>query len=287
MNWIRRIEALVLFVLMSFLFTSNLVAQKNRVLLGESRIYKTIDGKELKIHILLPDNGSDRKLSPAMVFFHGGGWVKGTPSVLNDQADFLRSKKMICFLVEYRLISGKETPAPCIRDAKSAMRWVRRHAAEWGVDPGRVAAGGGSAGAHLAAAAALLSGFDEPGEDLTISPKPRALVLLNPVIDNGPGGFGHDRFSGNFHDFSPAHNVSPEAPPTLILSGTADHIVSVQCLKKFAADMQAAGARCDLRLYEGGGHGFYRKSDHDGKFFQPVLHEMENFFHFIGWLPFP
>lgn len=231
-----------------------------------------------------PKGWTPRDKRPAIVFFHGGGWTKGTPAVLNDQAAFLQSRGIVCFLAEYRLIGDKDTPEVCIRDAKSAMRWVRGHAAEWGVDSSRIAAGGGSAGAHLAAAAALVPGFEEPGDELAISPGPQALVLFNPVIDNGPGGYGHHRVGERYREFSPAHNVAPGAPPALVMSGTEDKLVPVAMLEKFRADMQAAGARCELRIYEGGGHGFYRKSDHGGKFHEPTLAEIEAFFRSLGWL---
>jgi acetyl esterase len=272
-------------LLIPSLFPSGLAAQMISRPLGEARIYKTVNGRSLKVHVLLPEGWTPRDRRPAIVLFHGGGWVKGTPSALNDQADFLRSRGMVCFLAEYRLTDRMGTPEPCIKDAKSALRWVRSRAAEWGIDAQRLAAGGGSAGAHLAAATALLPGFDEPGEDRSVSPRPQALILLNPVIDNGPEGYGAERFPGRYRAFSPAHNVGPGAPPTLILSGTADETVPVSLLQKFSEAMQAAGVRCDLRLYEGGGHGFYRKSDHGGKFFPLVLADMEVFLRSLGWLP--
>ncbi|MEM8713895.1 MAG: alpha/beta hydrolase fold domain-containing protein, partial [Planctomycetota bacterium] len=84
-------------------------------------------------------------------------------------------------------------PTTCVEDGKSAVRWIREHAAEIGVDPGRLAAGGGSAGGHVAAAIATVNGFNADQDDLSVSCVPEALVLFNPVFDNGPGGYGHDR----------------------------------------------------------------------------------------------
>lgn len=256
--------------------------------LGIPCVYKSRDGRDLRIHILKPQGWASGDKRPAIVLFHGGGWTKGSPSSLKRQADFCASLGMVSFLVEYRLISeSKDAPEVCIWDAKSAMRWVRAHAADWGVNSERIAAGGGSAGAHLAAASALLNGFDEPDENSAVSPKPSALVLFNPVLDNGPGGFAHSRVKDRYREFSPAHNVAPGAPPTLIMSGTADHLVPVSMLEKFQRDMEKAGSRCDLELYEGGDHGFYMTSHHEGKFHAPTLSRMEDFFRSLGWLPVP
>jgi acetyl esterase len=272
----------VLLFLMSTLLASRLVFGTDRAPLGESHVYKTVDGQELRIYVLKPDAWTPQDQRPAIVLFHGGGWSKGSPGIFNDHADFLRSKGFVCFLVQYRLIGAGETPEICIRDAKSAMRWVRARVAEWGLDPRRIAAGGGSAGGHLAAATALLSGFDEPGDDLSVSPKPDALVLINPVTDNGPGGYGHKRVGARYREFSPAHNITADTPPTLISSGTEDTVAHPPLLLKFKAAMDAAGARCDLKLHEGGKHGFYK--DKKGPFFQAVLEEIASFFRSLGWL---
>jgi acetyl esterase len=252
--------------------------------LGQERIYKQIDGQDLKVYVSTPPGWTAEGKAPAILLFHGGGWQRGTPRVLNDQAEFLQSKGFVVFLVQYRLAGDKGPPEECLRDAKSAMRWVRKHASEWGVDPDRIAAGGGSAGAHLAAGAAMLPGFDDAGEDVSISCKPNALILFNPVIDNGPEGYGYKRFAKRYQEFSPAHNIAPGAPPTLILSGTADVTAKAPLLQRFAEAMTAAGNRCDLKLYEGGKHGFYRKSDSNGKYFGPTLSEVESFFRSLGWL---
>ena len=95
------------------------------------------------------------------------------------------------------------------------MRYVRSHAEGLGIDPDRIAAAGGSAGGHLAVFTALVPGIDDPAEDLKVSCKPQALVLFNPVFNNGPGQYGYKRVGQRFHDFSPAHNISKDTPPTI------------------------------------------------------------------------
>lgn len=252
--------------------------------LGAPHVYKKLPDRDLRLYVLTPEGWAASDHRPAIVLYHGGGWSKGTPAVLNDQAAHCATLGLVAILVEYRLLTDpSEMPAVCIRDAKSALRWVRAHATALGVDPDRIAAGGGSAGGHLAASTALLPGHDDPADDLAISCRPQALVLLNPVVDNGPGGWAHDRVKERYREFSPAHNIRPSAPPTLILSGYADTTARPEFLETFAVALRTAGARCDLRLYEGGEHGFYRKTDHDGRFFAPTLAEITAFFRSLGW----
>jgi acetyl esterase/lipase len=87
---------------------------------------------------------------------------------------------MVAILADYRVASRHGVKIPeCVRDAKSAIRWVRMNAERIGVDPNRIATAGGSAGGHLAASTALLPGFEEEKEDLRTSSRPNALVLFN------------------------------------------------------------------------------------------------------------
>ena len=153
-----------------------------------TRIYKKAGERELKLTIVNPPDWKAQDQRPALVFFHGGGWVGGGPTQFTQHSDYLATRGMVCIQVEYRLIAKGDQgpPIDCVHDAKSAMRWVRGHAAELGIDPHRIAAGGGSAGGHLAAFVGMVDGLDDPQDDLKISPKANALVLFNPVFDNGP-----------------------------------------------------------------------------------------------------
>src|SRR4051812_43269570 len=122
-------------------------------------------------------------------FFSGGGGGGGNPGQFMPQSEYLATRNVVGLRVEYRVIPKRDSGPPtlCVNDAKSAMRYVRAHANELGIDPKRVAAAGGSAGGHLAAATALLSGLDDPANDQTVSARPDALILFNPMMNNGPG----------------------------------------------------------------------------------------------------
>jgi acetyl esterase len=125
---------------------------------------------------------------------------------------------MVCFLPDYRVYERHKTlPFESLKDAKSAIRYIRMHADEFSIYPDKIVGSGGSAGGHLAAAAALTDSINDERDDLSISCKPNALVLFNPVIDNGPGGFGYDNefIRQNYKNFSPLHNIRKGAPPTI------------------------------------------------------------------------
>jgi len=156
---------------------------------------------------------------------------------------------LICFRVDYRVKSRQGTsPFESLKDAKSAIRFIREHAEDLHVDPQRIVASGGSAGGHLAAATALVTSFNEGSDQLSYSSVPNALVLFNPVIDNGPGGYGYERIGEAYKDFSPLHNIREGAPPTIFFLGTQDKLIPVETARYYKTVMEKVGSRCDLSL---------------------------------------
>lgn len=252
-----------------------------------SKVYKKVDGRELKLTIVNPPNWKPEDKRPALVFFHGGGWVGGTPTQFSQHSEYLASRGLICIQVEYRLLKGQpaETaPLVCVQDAKSAMRWVRGHAVELGIDPQRIGAGGGSAGGHLAAFVGMVEGKDDPQDDRSISPKANALLLFNPVFDNGPDrGWGYARVKEAYREYSPAHNISADDPPAIVFLGTQDKLIPVSVVQRFKAEMEKSGVRCEALFYEGQGHGFFNASK-NGEFYEQTLLATDRFLTSLGWL---
>jgi acetyl esterase/lipase len=196
---------------------------------------------------------------------------------------------MVAFAADYRVESRHQTsPREAVQDAKSCLRWLRAHAGELGLDPQRLAAAGGSSGGHLAAACAMVPGFDEPGEARDVSCRPDALVLFNPVIDTSPndqGGYGHSRVKDYYQEISPMHHVGPGVPPTLFLIGTADRLIPMTTALRFQAAMEKAGNRCDLVLYSGADHGFFQFSKKELGFYAQTVAAMDAFLvslHFLA-----
>jgi len=252
---------------------------------NETLIYKKVGDRELKLYVEKPAAWTAADRRPAIVFFFGGGWVGGTPTQFAKQSEYLASRGMVGVRVEYRVIPKGQAgpPVVCCQDAKSAMRYVRSHARELGIDPARIAGAGGSAGGHLAAFTALVDGQDDPADDRAVSCRPDALVLFNPVFNNGPGQWGHERVKESYRDFSPAHHITQAAPPTIVFLGDQDKLIPGSVLTEFAAEMKRAGVRCDAHLYPNAGHGFFNKEPH----WSLTLTEADKFLGSLGWLKGP
>jgi len=251
-------------------------------------VYKTVGEQELTLYVTTPEDHQSTEKRAAIVFFHGGGWVGGAPGQFTEHSKHLAARGMVTVQAQYRLLDREkpDTPEVCIQDAKSAMRWVRSHAEELGIDPDRIAAGGGSAGGHLAAAVTLLDGVNDPLDDLSISPKANAMVLFNPVYNNGSGkeGWGQKRVGDRFKEFSPAHNIREGAPPNLVFLGTNDKLIPVATAEKFRADMQNVGSRSELVLFEGEGHGFFNYGKKGGEPYRKTIVAMDKFLVSLGYL---
>src|SRR5262245_16818068 len=80
--------------------------------LGEPVIYKKIKEQELKLYVFKPADWKSTDKRPAIVFFHGGGWVGGTPAQLHEQCKYFASRGMVCASVQYRLLETPKKEAP-------------------------------------------------------------------------------------------------------------------------------------------------------------------------------
>jgi len=248
-----------------------------------AHVYKKTAEGELYLYVFQPQKGRQQN-RPAAVFFFGGGWNGGTPRQFEEHASYLASRGMVGIVADYRVKSRQgTTPFECVKDGKSAIRWVRVHAGELGIDPDRIAAGGGSAGGHVAAATATVPGLEEKGEDSSVSCRPNALLLFNPVYDNGPEGYGHERVKERYKEISPIHNIHKGTPPAIVFLGTKDTLIPVATAEKYKQLMEQAGSRCDLHLYEDQPHGFFNRRKSEEHFLKTVT-EMDRFLESLGYL---
>jgi acetyl esterase/lipase len=227
------------------------VAAKRIVVLDDIR-YRTGDSDawRLDLAMLEPDG---EELRGAIVIIHGGGWRAGTKqdrpfrSMLLDYA----LKGYVTISVEYRLTGEAPFPA-CIEDVKCAVRWLRAHAAHYGVDPERISCYGHSAGAHLALMLAMcpesagLEGDGPWGE-------------YSSAVQSAVGGATPTDLRRRFDEdakFSPIDYVTADVVPILLIHGSEDETVSVDSVDRFVKQMKAAGAdNLQYLLIEGGNHG--------------------------------
>lgn len=259
-------------------------------------IYKRIGDVELPIHIFEPRNHQSRDRRPAIVFFFGGGWRGGSPQQFQNHCRYLASRGIVAMTAEYRVSSRHGVKAvSCFRDAKSAIRWVRKNAERLGIDPDRIAAGGGSAGGHLAGALGTIREFDEENEDTSISSVPNALVLFNPALVLAPVK-GHEakdlkkladieeRLGVKPERLSPYHHIQKGQPPTIIFHGKADTTVPYFTSELFAEETQKKGNRCELIGYDGRPHGFFNYGRSGNKYFVDTVKRMDAFLASLGYL---
>jgi len=262
-------------------------------------IYRKIGDVELPIHIFESRDHQPKDKRPAIVFFFGGGWRSGSPQQFQNHCQYLASRGMVAMTAEYRVSSRHGVKAvSCFRDAKSAIRWVRQNAERLGIDPDRVAAGGGSAGGHLAGALGTISKSDEEDEDASISSVPNAMVLFNPALVLAPvKGYEakdlerladiEERLGVKPERLSPYHHVRKGQPPAIIFHGKADTTVPYFTSELFAEEAKIKGNRCELIGYDGQPHGFFNYGRSDNKYFVDTVKRMDAFLVSLGYLKGP
>jgi acetyl esterase/lipase len=133
--------------------------------------YKKTPQGDLPIYVHFPKDWTAQDKRPAIVFFFGGAWTGGTVEQFARQAHYLASRGIMAARTDYRVRSRHQTtPDKCVEDAKSAVRWLRKNAAKFGIDPNRIVASGGSAGGHIAACTStvILTGIPIPDGEAKI-----------------------------------------------------------------------------------------------------------------------
>jgi acetyl esterase/lipase len=234
----------------------------------------TTDGSWIKkvsrpfIQIYLPAKAKAN--GAGVVIFPGGGYAgltfdfEGT-----QQARFFIDHGIAAFVVKYRIPSDDtmidKSMGP-LQDAQQGMRFVRQHAAEWGVDPKRIGVVGFSAGGHLAST--LATHFDKSYVDNPeqVDLRPDFLVLVYPVIsmdakithmDSRKALLGDQPAESKVRFFSSELQVTQDTPPTLLLHAADDRLVDVDNSVAFFEALRRAGVPVEARLFQQGQHGFF------------------------------
>ncbi len=244
------------------------------------QVYKTIDGVQLEAFIYKPSDLKEGDKRPAIAFFHGGGWEAGKPEWGHLQCEHFSSMGLVAISFEYRLSTQHDvTPIECLKDTKSAIRWIRKNAEELGVDPKKIIGSGYSAGGHLVMCTAMVEGYEEIHENQSISSAVNAMLLwVTPAIVY-PGWFVNLlRGKAKLSEFNPIDLIKPGLPPAIFFQGTVDDTVPHKSVESYVEKARAMGNRCDLELYEGQTHLNWSKNSND------VLRKMDAFLVSLGYL---
>src|SRR5687768_17569591 len=141
-----------------------------------THVYKRVDGRELQVDVFQPARGTSAVARPAIAFFHGGGWVFGDRKEFHEACRRYAARGFVTATFQYRLSvnadgtypHSKVTLVECVKDARSAIRWLRAHAREFAIASDRIVASGQSAGGQLAWATALLDQLNETTDDSAV-----------------------------------------------------------------------------------------------------------------------
>lgn len=225
-------------------------------------VYKKGDGFQRELRVFEPREHKAADRRPCFLAIHGGGWVAGTPDVMYCVASHFAERGWVGISMQYRIAKPERgtTVFDAVRDARSAVRYLRAHAAELGINPAKIVVGGRSAGGHLAAATALFDGVDEPGEDTSVSCVPAAVICYSAVLDTSEQGYGRDTIGERWQELSPLHHVRPGLPPMLVMHGQRDTIAPTAGAQAFNEAMVKAGNRCELILNLKGSHSYMMRT---------------------------
>jgi acetyl esterase len=227
--------------------------------------YGRSGGESLKLDVCVPDGPGP---FPAVILVHSGAWVHGdkAPGPGSDSLapmfEPLTRGGFAWFAINYRLAPTNRYPN-CLDDVTTAIRWVKMHAAQYHLDPERIAISGFSAGGHLAALAAVRakkSGrvaavvcFSTPF-DIVGTPK-----LGDPMHPALAPLFGMTTLTAEAvaleMEASPIKQVKPGLPPFLILQGTADTRVNFSQATNMQSRLEAVHVPCEVIAIPGGDHG--------------------------------
>lgn len=183
-------------------------------------VYKTTEERDLHMHIFEPEETSSATVRPgAVVFFHGGGFRSTRVEQFRGQAQSLAAEGIVGIVAEYRVTAEGTTRADAVVDGQDVVAALRADAAQFRIDPDRVAVAGASAGAALAVEA---------------SEQSSALVLFNPAVDASSAPF-------------------VDGQPAIAFHSREDTIVAFSSAEGFCD----AVTGCELVAFDEGDHGFF------------------------------
>lgn len=225
---------------------------------AESFVYRELAPVPIRLHVYKPKGWSKSDRRPALAYFFGGGWVKGSTDHSIGWARWAAQLGMVGIAPDYRVKDRFGTsPLEAVADARAALKWVEDHATELGIDSTKIVVAGNSAGGHLALWTAIAK--PPPGSSDSESPptKPVALLLSSPVSDTTEGkGYMPSRFGPNAAGLSAIDHLDEKMPPVLLFHGDADQVVPQRQSLALRDKLIATGNSCEFIDVPGGSHNF-------------------------------
>ena len=208
-----------------------------------------------KLDVYVPEKSPAGARLPVVIFFYGGGWVDGDRGDYAFAGRAYAAQGFVAVVADYRLVPQVRFPA-FIEDGALAVKWARDNVARYGGDPARISVAGHSAGSYIAAMLALDRHYLT---DIGVDPRTiRAAALLSGPYDFYPFTDQRSRDAlGQWPrpaETQPISFARPDAPPMLLLHGTADTVVRPYNSEQLAAKLTALGAPVELRLYPDKSH---------------------------------
>ena len=227
---------------------------------AETFDYRSTGATAVQLHVVKPTGWGADDQRPALIWFFGGGFVRGSTAQSIGWARRAAQLGMVGIAADYRV--RERWPDADLRDvvadARLALRWAQDHAAALGIDPQRVVVGGSSAGGHLALWTSIPQ--TPPGLDPAEAPRfpPAALLLTNPPSDTSTtSGLDLRRFTGiDFDAFSPLQHLPAEMPPVFLIHGDADDVVPYRQSVILHRTLIDEGNDCEFVTVPGGTHRF-------------------------------
>ena len=226
-------------------------------LIGEKKTvsYVGIDGKNHDIEIYSPKNHKKGQKVPCAIFFHGGGWSRGSLSQFQNVCAYFASRGMVAMTANYSmhkdkrnagLKKGESRKRICVIDGKSVIRWAISNADKLGIDPNNIVVGGASAGGHISVLSLLDQKFNNP-KDPKVTIKAKAALLFCPA------------FTVLSRDKTPEvnvfNNLGGEFPPMAFFTGEKD--AWEKASRELLGELRKKGTKVDYWLAKGEGHMFH------------------------------
>ncbi len=280
--------------LIIMVWVSSLIAQPQ--ITSEKRVYKNIGGRELHVDIFYSNSDGSENKKPAIAFFHGGGWVFGDPSEFYGACKRFAIKGFVTFSFQYRLSINEDGTYPhpeitvieSVKDARSAIRWLREQAQSLNIDPEKIVVGGQSAGGQLAWSTVLFDDINESTDNLNISPRPNALLLYSSNYNAMEAWI--DMILNEKRDqiwsISPYHNLKSGLPPALAFYGQNDCTVLPYTVQIFAEKMRELKNPFELIMLEGRDHYLGEGNEKYARYFdEGILERTDQFLMEIHIMP--